>query len=385
MLSGFTFIEQIGEGGFSSVWKVKSVQYDRFFVAKVTKVKDSDVEKAWKAFDSEIQALLRLNHPNIISLYGHFRHGSNFVMILEYLPNGSLDDFIKKRGPMEGVILIRVIKDICSALNYCWSLGVQHRDVKPQNIMFDQSGRAKLVDFGIATMKEDACARSMRIADFTCSVVCAAPEIIKNLPYDPVRSDMWATGITILWMVRGSPPWYAGTCEEVMFSITSGQYIVPKGMDREIERLARGMLAVLPKERVFPSMEDLQRLGGSAAVVKPRVQRRNIIVSASRPSSMRVSADILPGHCGMKLTKDMTSSRLRGTGNAAVRSQVFSGSSTPRGDVHRHGGGKFGLSPLSPLADKTFADSPLDNSSSLLDNPLVISSDDEDGQNDCVN
>lgn len=66
VLEGYEFLELIGEGGYSSVYRVRSQKFDRIFVAKVTVVKDRDVERAWQAFDSEVQALLRLNHPNII-------------------------------------------------------------------------------------------------------------------------------------------------------------------------------------------------------------------------------------------------------------------------------------------------------------------------------
>lgn len=277
IIHDYEFLEPIGEGGFATVWKVKSYQYDRLFVAKISKVNGHDIERAWKAFDCEVQALMRLDHPNIIKLYKHFRYNSDFVMILEYCPNGSLEEYISKNGPLEGPRLIRVVKNICSALNYCWSNGVQHRDIKPQNIMFDANGRARLVDFGISITRNDEKCHSLsstEIVDFKCSLVCAAPEIVRKLPYDPVKSDIWATGITILWMARGSKPWNCKDVKDLMNMIIYGQYIIPGTMNHVVEKMTRGMLCLSPMDRVFPSDNDLEQLGCDTVQVYSSLPRR---------------------------------------------------------------------------------------------------------------
>lgn len=258
ILEGYEFMEAIGEGSYSSVYRVRSRQFDRPFVAKVTRVKNENTEKAWQAFDSEIQALLRLDHPNIIKLYGHFRYGDNFILILEYCSNGSLSDYISNQGAVHGRFLVAAVRDICGALNYAWSCGVQHRDIKPANIMLDDNWRVKLADFGISTTRKIK-AKSSVVSDFKCSKVCAAPEILRKVPYDPVKSDIWAVGVTILWMVKGAVPWRCTKVDDLTRMVQNKEYTIPMRMEATVAVLVQRMLMVNPDERVFPTDEELGR------------------------------------------------------------------------------------------------------------------------------
>lgn len=262
VIGDYEFLEAIGEGGYSSVYRVRSLKFDRTFVAKVARVKENDIEGAWKAFDCEYQALLRLDHPNIIKLYGHFRHGNSFILILEDCRNGSLYDYMKKNGAVPVEQLVKVTKDICSALRYAWSHGVQHRDIKPPNILFDEFGRAKLVDFGISIVTEETTGtRKCQVVDFRCSPICAAPEILNRLPHDPVKTDIWALGVTILWMARGSIPWVCDSRSQMKTLIQYGQYTIPPELDLGIARIVRRMLALLPNDRELPSETELEAVG----------------------------------------------------------------------------------------------------------------------------
>lgn len=288
ILENYEFVRVIGRGGFSTVWLVKSLKFDRLFVAKVAFVK-KDIEEAWRGFDCEIKALLRLDHPNIIKLYAHFRYETNFILILEYLEKGSLSEYIRKNGPVDSVLLYQIVHDICCALRFAWSLGVQHRDIKPENIMFDERGRAKLVDFGISVTTKDVNASTGEVSDFRCSPLCVAPEILKKVPYDPVKSDMWAMGITILWMAKGSVPWRFNSATELDIMIRVGKFVVPDRMDLVIKEMAKRMLAVIPQNRVFPSDEELETLGREVEVVKSRVKKVRGIMPAQSFELVKIS------------------------------------------------------------------------------------------------
>lgn len=298
VLEGYEFIKRIGHGGFSNVWQVSSLKYNKEFVAKVAIVRHHDLETAWLAFDREVQALLRVDHPNVIRLYAHFRYFDNFVMILEFCPNGSLEEYVKKNGRLTGLMFIQTIRDICSALHCAWSWGVRHRDIKPANIMFDENGRAKLVDFGISLTnkgEEDG----EEVNDFTCSLVCAAPEIVMKKPYDPIKADVWAMGITILWMAHGGIPWHWQNKGKLVSMIVHGQYIVDSRIDPEIECLARKMLEMEPCARTFPTTEEIMKLGGGSCIAKARVRiRRDISGSTTCRNLGRrtMGAYVLPLH-----------------------------------------------------------------------------------------
>lgn len=259
VLEGYEFIEEIGRGGFSSVYRVKSQKFNRFYVAKVAHIIEANMDGAWRAFDSEIQALLRLDHPNIINLYAHFRYNDNFVLILEYCPNGSLYDYIRDNGAMTGGLLRRTVKELCSALRCAWEQGVQHRDIKPANILVDDKGHTKLVDFGISIIGRNSDVAT-KVVDYRCSPICAAPEILNKVPHDPVKSDIWSLGATILWLAAGSVPWPCYSLDEMVKAIRFGQYRVSSCVDPDIHRLVRRMLMMDPDERVFPSEEEIDAL-----------------------------------------------------------------------------------------------------------------------------
>lgn len=347
LLEGYEFLELIGRGGFSSVWKVRSLKYECLFVAKVATVK-VDVDRTWKAFDSEVQALIRLDHPNIISLYAHFRYSDNFILILEYLRNGSVYDWIRRNGALEETILYQVVKDVCSALRYAWSQGIQHRDVKPQNIMLDENRRAKLVDFGISVMNE---AGHLETSDFTCSMVCAAPEIIGRRPYDPLKSDVWATGITILWLVRGEIPWLIERTSELLVMIAHGSYIIPSSMDPTLRSMVTKMLAMCPEERVFPTAEQIVALGGGGSPVKGRCRK------TSGPSELVAFQSVGRLKIGQVVMRNpVTIRRPRLNSDGALLKRLV----LPEVGTEVKGGGSLkgnlfmrdnkALSPLSPLA-----------------------------------
>lgn len=334
VVGGYEFLGPVGQGGFANIFLVRSQKYNCNFVAKVARVKKENIERTWASFDSEIKALMRLDHPNIIKLYDHFQFGDNFVLILEHCPNGSLADYISKFGPMKGPVLAQTIRCVCSALKYAWSQGVQHRDIKPANILFDEGGRAKLVDFGIATMVENE-TRQQRIKEFSCSPLCAAPEILRRLAYDPVKSDIWALGVTILWLAKGSPPWTVDRKDEMLNQIKFGQVVLPSTMNPAIARIGKRMVVVNPDERAMPSEEELDGLTG--------VPPMQPVVGMRRGSTLNVSNNMFRMGSSTNLSPVMaqlTSDQRRGSGGSLCLSNFRKASMLV--------GGQQGVSPVMP-------------------------------------
>lgn len=272
VIEDYEFLAEIGKGTFANVWRVRSQKYNQIFVAKVAIIANQNVDRAWRCFDTEIGALLRLNHPNIIRLYGHFRYGDNFILILEYCANGTLEEYIEKNGPMKGRVLKQAVNGICSALSYAWSKGVQHRDIKPGNIMFDEGWRVKLVDFGISLARDAD--EVDNVVDFKCSPICAAPEILTRIPHDPVKSDIWAVGATILWMAKGQIPWYSKSRADLLRILQYGEYQIPTTMGSRVTKMVRRMLVLNPQMREFPKDEDIAALVASETTVTSKTEPR---------------------------------------------------------------------------------------------------------------
>lgn len=289
-LEGYEFLEMVEMRRDSSVYRVRSVKFETLFLAKVTFVDDGDVDLAWETFDREISALMRLDHPNIISLYAHFRYGPNFVLILEYCPEGSMKDYMKRNGPVPTVILIRVIKGVCSALRYAWSQGVHHRNINPANIMFNEKGTVKLVDFGtsLITERENERAESR---GFRLSPTCAAPEVISKVMYDPGKADIWSFGVTILWLAKGSMPWGGSTVSEVKRLINTAKYDIPDDVDPHIAEMVKNMIVVLPRSRSLPADDNVGLGSSSVPVHRPRLLMRGCTSQVSSAPAAETERD----------------------------------------------------------------------------------------------
>lgn len=124
------------------------------------------------------------------------------VIIMEYCSNGSLADTIGKSGPLDESRFRGVAHQIISALEFCHSNNIAHRDIKTSNILLDERNRLKLCDFGISEISDNDCTTR-----HDGSLPFAAPEMLGMIPYDPKKADIWALGITFYMILTGKLPW----------------------------------------------------------------------------------------------------------------------------------------------------------------------------------
>ena len=141
----YEFREQIGEGGYGTVFLVWSTKYNELFVAKKIPI------KATERVTSEVEVLMNLQHTNIINLYEYWVYSNNLYIIFEYCPNGSLKDVIKATRPLNPKQLWLACRDIASAIEFCHANNIVHRDIKAANLLVDKYNRIKLADFGLST------------------------------------------------------------------------------------------------------------------------------------------------------------------------------------------------------------------------------------------
>ncbi|OHS99801.1 CAMK family protein kinase [Tritrichomonas foetus] len=204
VIHGYRFDRVIGRGGYASVWQVTSTRFNLIFVAKVVVPQKNNIERAWKSFDAEVQALLKLDHANIIRLYDHFTENNLFFLILEMCSKGNLVDEINDCRVLKRVRLMSVTRQLLGAIKYAHSNKVAHRDIKPQNILFDDFGRVKLADFGISIFLNDG--EDSIVRKFECSPLFSAPEVLCGENHDIFKADIWSLGITLIYAATGTVP-----------------------------------------------------------------------------------------------------------------------------------------------------------------------------------
>lgn len=197
---GYEFKHFIGKGSFSSVFLCESKKYLQDFAVKRTvKHKITEFEK---------NTMISLNHSNIVKLYDAFEDDSSQYLVMEYCSNGTL----RQKGRISYEKFLLYAKQLLSALSYCHSRNVAHRDIKPDNIFIDQYDNVKLADFGLA--KQFECDESK--SEEKCgSLMYFAPEMFIYHSIDPFKADIWALGITFFYMTTGRFPYETNSREEL--------------------------------------------------------------------------------------------------------------------------------------------------------------------------
>jgi len=242
---GYYVFEQIGKGGFSLIYRVKSLKFEVEFAAKVI-IENHNKVQTFQMFNNEINLLMRLDHPNIIKVYDSFYIDLGMILVLEYCPNGSLFDEISSSGPLKEIRFLKIAKEVLEVLIFSHSQNIAHRDIKPHNILFDNYGRVKLADFGIGIITHN----SSFSQDFHCSRPFASPELLEKKPYNPMLADIWSLGATFAYILTGSLPFPIRNTNDHLISISKEILDFPNSLNPSIKTLLVSMMKFNPEERM---------------------------------------------------------------------------------------------------------------------------------------
>jgi serine/threonine protein kinase len=245
VIHGYFFNEIIGRGGYSTVYKVFSERFGVEFAAKVLLPDSAESLRMHQSYADEINALINLNHPNIILLYDYFYQEGVEFMILELCKHGSLVTEVQatENKGLDMKRFTSIATQLISALDFCHSQNISHRDIKPANILIDDYGRPKLADFGIA-------GRGVEDRSHVGAGTWAyfAPEVLMNQSTDRCKADVWALGVTFAYCLEGHLPW--PTNRATMYqSIMYGAYTINRNIPPVLADLLYRMFTVNPEAR----------------------------------------------------------------------------------------------------------------------------------------
>jgi serine/threonine-protein kinase len=142
--------ELVGTGGMSSVFRAHDRLLDRKVALKVLHQQYSEDEEYIERFRREARAVAALSHPNIVTVIDRGEHDGRQFIVFEYIDGENLKALIQRRGPAPVVTALELAMQIARGLSFAHQQGLVHRDVKPQNILLNGDGQAKVTDFGIA-------------------------------------------------------------------------------------------------------------------------------------------------------------------------------------------------------------------------------------------
>ncbi|NLW24651.1 MAG: Stk1 family PASTA domain-containing Ser/Thr kinase [Clostridia bacterium] len=193
----------IGGGGMSLVYQAKDTFLDRIVALKVLREQfTSDIEFV-RRFRREAQAVAKLSHPNIVSIYDVGQDGEIHYLVMEYIKGKTLKEIILEQGPLELAEIIDIAKQICDALEHAHENSIIHRDIKPHNILITRGKRVKVTDFGIARAATNITMTHTK--DIIGSVHYFSPEQAKG-EITGEKSDIYSLGIVLYEMVTGRLP-----------------------------------------------------------------------------------------------------------------------------------------------------------------------------------
>ncbi|MEO1166415.1 MAG: protein kinase, partial [Chloroflexota bacterium] len=204
-IKGYEFLEHIGRGGFGAIYKAYQPILKREVAVKIILPQFANDPDFIRRFDVEAELIAQLEHPFIVPLYDYWRSPEGAYLVMRLLVEGSLRERMENEViPPEEVVSI--ITNIADALHVAHRRNIVHRDVKPENILLDEDGRAYLTDFGIATLIEDDNKVNASDDTFSGSLIYAAPEQFTDSAITS-QTDIYALGIILYELLMGSTPY----------------------------------------------------------------------------------------------------------------------------------------------------------------------------------
>ncbi|HLI50447.1 MAG TPA: protein kinase [Thermomicrobiaceae bacterium] len=200
--------EPIGEGGMAIVYRGYDLLLNRPVAIKVLRDQFGGDANFLARFEREAQSAARLAHPNIVSVYDVGEDRQTRYIVMEYIPGRNLKELIDRQGPFSVEGASFVIRQVAAALDYAHLHGLIHRDIKPQNILVDDAGNVKVVDFGIAKGMSDSSLTEAGTGMGTVHYV--SPEQARGQAATPA-SDIYATGVVLFEMLTRELPFAADT------------------------------------------------------------------------------------------------------------------------------------------------------------------------------
>jgi predicted Ser/Thr protein kinase len=201
-------MEVAGHGGMGTIYKARQPQLDRLVALKVLSPELGRDPAFAEHFSREAQALGKLNHSNIVSVFDFGQAGGFYYFLMEYVDGVTLSTMIHPKA-MQAEEAQRIVIEICHALQYAHDEGIVHRDIKPSNIMLDKKGRVKIADFGLARLKEKNAKDSSvggRTLVFMGTPQYMAPEQVEHPWKVDRRADIYALGVVLYEMLTGQLP-----------------------------------------------------------------------------------------------------------------------------------------------------------------------------------
>jgi len=261
-IGGYSILHRLGIGGMSEVYLAFQNSLHRHVALKVLRADFVGSEEHELRFLQEARSVASLIHPNIVQVYDVGKFEYTLYIAQEYVPGSNLSSFIQRRGALPVQEAVSILWQATSALQKAASIGLVHRDIKPDNLLLTPDGEVKVADFGLARARgKNQNLTAVGVALGT--PLYMSPEQVQGLTVDS-RSDLYSLGATAYHMLSGRPPFSGDTALALAMQhiqaepVTLGQ--LRPDLPKDLTDIVHRLLKKSPEDRFASAMELAREL-----------------------------------------------------------------------------------------------------------------------------
>ena len=292
-LGDYEILEIIGSGGMGVVYKARHVRLGRVVALKVLPERLLSNSQLLARFRKEMQSIGRLNHANIVHAYDAREENGVHILVMELIDGVSLDKLVKP-GPLSVADACELARQAALGLQHAHEHQLVHRDIKPSNLIFNTSGVAQIVDFGLARINDELATGGLTESHSAMGTFdYMSPEQFDDSAHADIRADIYSLGCTLFNLLAGNPPYPApqystltakmrGHCLSPVPRLHALRPQVPAPLAAIVER----MMAKQPADR-FATPADVAKALAPFAVGSelPKLLAASRAAEASRPTA----------------------------------------------------------------------------------------------------
>ena len=304
----FKRMEELGHGGFATVYRVIETSTDKEYALKVVSKERLTKPKSIEKMKSEISIQSSLHHPNIVQSYLSFEDTLNYYIVIEYCPGKSIRDIIKKQKTIKEEQASKMLKDVIEGVSYLHDNRIIHRDLKLENFLIGADGKVKIADFGLSA--------KLDYDDQKKYTVCGTPNYLSPEILSSAKNghsyevDIWAIGVCAYAMLYGKPPFETAKTKLTYEHIKTCSYTFPiePRVSHDAKDFIQKILQIKPELRPtsqellfhpFITHEKIEDIPAPVVEYRPRLEKENIDINAlvQRKAPARVQEISMPHYC----------------------------------------------------------------------------------------
>jgi len=297
-IPGYRILAKLGEGGMGAVYKAQQLSLDRTVAIKILSPRLAKSKDYTERFLREARIAGGLNHVNIVSAIDVGHTDKYYYLVMGYVDGTTLREIVKEKGVLDEEYALHVTMQIARALSWAHHSGIVHRDVKPDNIMVDVNGTAKLCDLGLARHEDAEAAMLTQSGMMVGTPHYVSPEQARGEKDIDGRTDVYSLGATLYHAVTGKPPFGGTSAAVVMTKHLTEQIAWPSEVNPMVsENLSLLIQKMMAKDR-NDRYRDADELVRDMEYVMDGKAPESEVVEAHKSSVAGVAAGVAAAGAG---------------------------------------------------------------------------------------